>query len=289
MTETNKNSIWVQQDLAPGLYLIATPIGNLRDISFRALDMLVSADLILCEDTRVTGKLLTHFGIGTKKSVYNDHSNESRRLQILNDIEQNNMAIALVSDAGMPMISDPGYKLVKEAMDRDIRVTSIPGANAPLMAMQLSGLPSDRFAFIGFMPHKSGGRKSVLETYKAFEGSLIVFEGPSRLAASLRDMASVLGQRDVAVTRELTKYYEEIKRGGFEELAIFYETQGAPKGEIVVVIGPPTEQDLSEEDVDKMLVAALEKMRIKEAAGFVAEQTGMPKKALYQRALELKD
>ena len=289
MTETNKNSLWVQQDLAAGLYLVATPIGNLRDISFRALDILASADVILCEDTRVTSKLLTHFGISTPKSIYNDHSDSGKRAKIFKDILEGGKAIALVSDAGMPLVSDPGYRLVKEALEQNINITSAPGASAPLMALQLSGLPSDAFAFIGFMPHKSGGRKSMLEKYKNFEGSLIIFEGPSRVAASLKDMQTVLGNRQAVVARELTKYYEEIAHGTLEDLSGKYENEGAPKGEIVIVIAPPEEIEYGQAEVEELLKKALEKMRVKEAAAFVSEQTGIPKKDLYQKALELKE
>lgn len=289
MTDTTPNSIWVQQDLAPALYLVATPIGNLRDITFRALDILANADRILCEDTRVSSKLLTHYGIRGKKTVYNDHSDEKTRIKILDEIEAG-ASIAMISDAGMPLISDPGYKLVREAADRDLTVTSIPGANAPLTALQLSGLPSDSFAFIGFLPHKQGARKAILKKYKNFEGSLIAFDGPSRLASSLQDMLDIMGDREACVARELTKYYEQIRRGTLQKLAQIYHKEGAPKGEIVVVIAPPDNtQEATDEQVDELLKAALKEMRVKDAAAYVADQVARPKKEIYQRALEIKD
>jgi 16S rRNA (cytidine1402-2'-O)-methyltransferase len=268
--------------LAPGLYLVATPIGNLRDISLRALDTLAGADLVVCEDTRVTGKLLHAFGIDKKMWSYNDHNAAEKRGPILNALKGGGK-IALVSDAGTPLVSDPGYKLVRDCLDEGIRVTALPGANAPLTALQLSGLPSDKFSFIGFLPQKSGARKALLSEWKNAPGTLVLFETGPRLAASLADAADVLGDRDAAVVRELTKLYEESKRGTLRELAASYAEP--PKGEIVVVISGPSEAEATEKDILAMLETALKTMSVRDASESVAAATGMPKKEIYRMAL----
>lgn len=274
--------------LAPALYLVSTPIGNLRDMSFRAVDVLREVDIILCEDSRVTGKLLKAHDIKAKKlSVYNDHSDEKRRQEIIARLASG-ARMALVSDAGTPLVSDPGYKLVKDAQDQGITVTSVPGANAPLTALQLSGLPSDRFSFIGFLPAKQEARRKVLEEWQNVPGTLLLFESGPRLLSSLLDMKAVFGDRDAAVVREMTKMYEQVRRDRLSALSRCYETEGAPKGEIVVVIGAAPQKHYDDRMLKEMLEKALETMRVKDAASFVAETTGQPKKRLYEMALSLK-
>ncbi len=284
-------SAWILPDpvhkpLKAGLYLIATPIGNLRDITLRALDTLSAVDTIYCEDTRISGKLLSTYGIKKKLEIYNDHSDSGKRAEILQRI-QNGEALALISDAGTPLISDPGYKLVEDLKAKGLYVTSLPGANAPLTALQLSGLPSNAFTFIGFLPPKSGARQSLLRLWQNTPSTLIAFETGPRLTKSLADIAEVLGNRTVAVTRELTKLYEEIQCGPLETLITHYESREQPKGEIVLVIAPPVETTISEEDLSTLLKTALKTMRTKEAAAHVSTQTGASRSALYTLALTL--
>lgn len=274
--------------LSPGLYLVATPIGNLRDMTLRALDVLASVDLIVCEDTRVTGKLLNAFGIEKKMLPYNDHNAAIQRGPLLERLGSGGR-VALVSDAGMPLISDPGYKLVRDCHDLGIFVTSLPGANAPLTALQLSGQPSDKFCFLGFLPPKKQARQTVMKEWAEAPGTLVVFESGPRLCDSLEDMLEVWGDRPAAVVRELTKMYEESRRGTLSALHDFYEQDGAPKGEIVVVVGPPPARHYDEGQLRHMLAAALETMGVKEASAQVAAQTGISKKTLYDMALGLKD
>ncbi len=272
--------------LKAGLYIVATPIGNLRDISLRALDILRIVDVIMCEDTRVTRKLLNAYQIKAALHSYNDHSDEARRCSIIERVKEG-QAVALVSDAGMPLISDPGYKLVKDAGEAGIYVTTIPGASAPLAALQISGLPSDQFCFLGFLPHKSGARKKMLEPWKSVRATLLCFTSAPRLLASIEDIGAVLGAREVAVVREITKLYEEMRKGTALELCSYYEEHGLPKGEIVLVIAPPVEEEISEEAVTDMIRDALKSMRTKEAASFVAQKTGLKKNDLYNIALEV--
>jgi 16S rRNA (cytidine1402-2'-O)-methyltransferase len=272
--------------LQPGLYLVATPIGNLRDITLRALDVLQAAGLVVCEDTRVTGKLLSSFGLKKKLLPYNDHNAPRQRVKVLEAIAEGN-AVAMVSDAGMPLVSDPGYKLVRECIDRGYAVTTVPGANAPLAALQLSGLPSDRFVFLGFLPPKSQARKKALAEWARTPATLILFETGPRLPESLADMASVLGARPAAVVREITKMFEEARRASLPDLAAHYEAQGQPKGEIVVVIGPPAEEQADEKTLAHQLRYALQTMSVRDAAAFVAEASGRPKKEVYEMALEI--
>lgn len=287
-----KNRAWLLPDpksltLEAGLYLVATPIGNMGDISLRALDALAAADAVLCEDTRVTGKLLNYFGLHKKLDVYNDHSADGVRTKIIKRIEGGE-ALVLVSDAGMPLVSDPGYKLVVDAKAAGVNVTSIPGANAPLTALQLSGMPSDAFSFIGFLPAKSGARQGVLKKWEDVPSTLLAFETAPRLQAALADIRAALGDREVAVVREITKLYEEVVRDSISNLIKHYEDKGAPKGEIVLVIAPPAEKHFSDDDIDAMLWDALEEMGTKKAAAAVAEKTGLSKSELYERALVLK-
>lgn len=279
-------SVFQEIDLPAGLYLVATPIGNLRDMSLRALDVLASVDVVFCEDSRVSGKLMKAYGLKKKLAVYNDHSDDKQRAGVIALI-QSGQAVALISDAGMPLISDPGYKLVRDCVAHGVSVTTIPGANALLSAIQLAGLPSDKFSFVGFLPSKNEARRKVLEEWKAVPGTLAFFESGPRLAESLQAAGEVLGARAAAVVREITKMHEEVRRGTLSELAAFYACEGAPRGEIVVVVAPPTERKWDEDDLCAALVEALETMRVKEAAAFVAEQSGEPKKRLYELAVGL--
>lgn len=275
-----------QGDLKPGLYLVATPIGNLRDITFRALDTIASVDLIICEDTRITGKLLRAYGFKKPMQVYNDHSSDYQRETIIKAV-QSGQAIAVLSDAGTPMVSDPGYKLVRLAIENEQFVTSIPGPSAALSGIQLSGLPTNQFSFMGFMPPKSGARISALGAWADTPGSLILYETGPRLEDSLTDMVQVFGNREAAVTRELTKLYEEVRRGTLEELSAYYRDNGAPKGEIVVVVAPKSEAEVSSESLEKQIQKALETMSVRDASEMVAKATGKPKRTIYTLALKL--
>lgn len=269
-----------------GLYIVATPIGNLGDISIRALDTLAAVDIVLCEDTRVSKKLLSYYGVETRLEAYHDHSDAAKRSSILQRIGEG-LKFALISDAGMPMISDPGYKLVCDLNEAGVYVTSISGANAPLTALQLSGMPSDAFSFIGFLPNKQGARRSHLEAWKDAPGSLIAFENAGRLKASLADIETVLGGRKVAVVREISKKFEEVRSALPQGLLEYYEAEGAPKGEIVLVIEPPVAQVFEEADIERMLAGALKDKSTKEAAAEIAKLTGRPRKELYNMAVQL--
>ena len=286
-----KNRGWLLPDdvgrgLTPGLYLVATPIGNLRDISLRALDTLSQADGVLCEDTRVSGKLLKHYEIAQKLSVYNDHSDETVRAKIVARIGRGE-ALALISDAGMPLVSDPGYKLVADVQRAGLNVTSVPGANAVLAGLQLSGLGSDRFSFMGFLPSKSAARRSILCEWQGSPGTLIAFETAPRLLAALDDIESALPGRRVAVVRELTKLYEEVRCDDVAALRAHYEERGPVKGEIVLVIEAAQVRTYSEDDLKALLEKALKEMSTRDAAAQVAEVSGQPKKVLYALALEI--
>jgi 16S rRNA (cytidine1402-2'-O)-methyltransferase len=273
--------------LAPGLYLVATPIGNLGDITLRALETLRACDAIFCEDTRVTSKLTARFGLRRPLMSYHEHNAERTRPEILRRIDRGE-AVALVSDAGTPLISDPGFKLVREATARGLTVTALPGPSAVLAALTLSGLPTDRFLFLGFLPNRRNARRAALEEVGGVRATLILFEAAGRLADLLADMAEILGAREAAVAREITKKFEEVRRGSLAELAAQYRAEGAPRGEIVVVVGPPADRDApSDQEVEALLRAALELGSVREAAASVAEQTGLPRRELYQRALRL--
>ncbi len=272
--------------MKPGFYLVATPIGNLRDITFRALDVLSSVDLIICEDTRVTGKLMSAYGFKKKMHVYNDHSTDEQR-EYLTDKVSNGEAIAVLSDAGTPLVSDPGYKLVRMAIEKELYVTSVPGPNAALSALQLSGLATDQFSFLGFLPSKTVARQKILQKWTEIESTLIFYETGPRLVESLQDMAEVLGDRDAAVMRELTKMYEETRRGSLSELIEHYSNKGAPKGEIVVTLGAPKEIEISSDSIEQQLTKALSTMSVRDAAEMVSKATGKPKKAIYTLALKL--
>lgn len=273
--------------LAPGLYVVATPIGNLRDITLRALEVLGSADFVLCEDTRVTLKLLERHNLTPKLFAYHEHNAASVRPRVL-DALANNAAVALVSDAGTPLVSDPGFKLVEAAIHAGHRVFPIPGASAALAALVASGMPSDRFFFEGFLPPKSTARKTRLSEMRAIPATLIFYESGPRLPDSLADMSATLGGRNAAVCRELTKAYEEVRRGSLAELASHYEAVGSPKGEIVVVVSPPGEEaPLDDADIDAKITAALKKLSLKDASAAIAAETGLPRKEIYARALAL--
>ncbi len=273
--------------LAPGLYLVATPIGNLQDITLRALDTLRGADVVACEDTRVTGKLLSHYGISVTTAAYHEHNAAKMRPRLLSRLAAGER-IALVSDAGSPLISDPGYRLVQEAAAAGLPVTAVPGPSAVVTGLQLSGLPTDRFFFAGFLPAKKGARRTALDGVKTVPSTLIFFETGPRLAGSLNDMWEILGDRPAAVARELTKLYEELRRQRLAALAAHYAAAGAPKGEIVVVVGPPlAAAPVPDAEVDALLVAALASQSVRDAAAAVAEATGRARRDVYQRALAL--
>lgn len=273
----------------PGLYLVATPIGNARDISLRALDVLRSADLIACEDTRVTAKLLAIYGIRATTIAYHDHNAERMRPQILQALRQGQI-VALVSDAGTPLIADPGYRLVREVTAAGLPVTALPGASAVLAALSLSGLPTDRFLFAGFLPERAAERRRVLGELAPVQASLVFFESPRRLDDSLQDALQMLGDRPAAMGRELTKKFEEVRRGTLSELAAHYKDAEAPKGEAVLVIGPPLAEAAIVDDaaIDAALKAALQSSSLKQAVADVAAATGAARKLVYARALRLK-
>ena len=277
------------QKMPAGLYLVATPIGNMRDISLRMLDIIRGADAVACEDTRMTGKLLSYLGLKKKLVPYHDHNADEMRPKLLKEIE-GGQRIALVSDAGMPLISDPGFKLVRDARERGLYVTSIPGASAPLMALQLSGLPSDQFVFLGFLPNKTTARKEFLKPWNEVPATLIFFESAQRLDGSLKDAEEVLGNRAMALVRELTKKFEETWTGTISEIRARLEQDGPPKGEIVIVVdrGEPA-AEISDAELDRLLVEAIKSAPLKEAAASLAQTYGRSKKDLYNRAIELKN
>jgi len=274
--------------LAPGLHIVATPIGNLRDISFRALATLAAADGVLAEDTRTSKTLLAHYGISTPLYPYHEHNAEQMRPKILGKLREGGK-LALISDAGTPLVSDPGYKLVAEVVAEGLPVTGIPGPSAVLAALVLAGLPTDRFFFEGFLPSKAAARRGRLTELAAIPGTLVFFESPRRLAEMLSDAAAVLGERPGAVARELTKFYETVRRGPLSVLAAHYEGEEEARGEIVVVIGPPgAETEAAAGDaIGERLRIALAELSLKEAVAQVAAETGQPRRKVYARALEL--
>ena len=274
--------------LTPGLHVVATPIGNLGDVTLRALETLAAADVIACEDTRVTRVLLDRYAIRAPLLSYNDHNAAERRPRLLAMMEEGR-AVVLVSDAGTPLVSDPGYRLVAETVAAGHRVVPIPGASAMLAALVASGLPSDAFLFAGFLATKSEARRHRIEDLARVPATLIFYESPHRLADSLADLAAVLGAtRPGVVARELTKHFEEVVRAPLGELALTFAARTV-KGEIVVLVGPPAEETVSEIDVDAMLRAALARQAPGKAVAEVARLTGADRKALYERAMALKD
>jgi 16S rRNA (cytidine1402-2'-O)-methyltransferase len=272
--------------LESGLYLVSTPIGNLQDLSFRALDVLRRCDLLLAEDTRVAAKLLAAFGEGRRVERFDDHAEDWRRGEVLERLAAGER-IALTSDAGTPLISDPGYKLVREAAARNFRVIPVPGASAVLAALTISGLPTDRFLFAGFTPAKSASRRVFFEELRPIRCTLVFYETGPRLQGSLTDMAAVFGNRPAAVARELTKLYETCIRGGLEALSQDDRLNG-PRGEIVVVVGAGEAAQASPAEIDQALAEALRRQGPSAAAAEVARTLGVGKRDLYQRALTLK-
>lgn len=278
-----------RNELQPGLHIVATPIGNLRDITLRAIDTLQDADEILAEDTRVARRLLDTYDIRTKVSPYHDHNGAKRRPEILEKLAAGG-CIALISDAGTPLVSDPGWKLARTALDAGHRVLPIPGASALLSGLVASGLPSDRFMFCGFLPAKTTARKREAKSLANVPSTLVFYESGPRLTACLNDLADSLGgDREAAVARELTKLFEETRRGSLRELAAHYAENGHPKGEIVVLVGPPTAKDLTQDVIDDALRAAMTDLPLKQAANKVAADLGLAKRDAYQRGLALKD
>jgi 16S rRNA (cytidine1402-2'-O)-methyltransferase len=270
--------------LEPGLHLVATPIGNLGDITLRALWVLRSVDRILCEDTRVTARLLAHYAIDKPLAAYHDHNADRVRPSVLAALQRGE-TLALVSDAGTPLVSDPGYKLAREAIAGGIPVTAAPGASAALTALILSGLPPDRFLFAGFLPPRAAARRKALAQWAGLDATLIFFEGPSRVADSLADMAAVLGDRPAALGRELTKRHEELRRDTLAALAAAYRAEPAPRGEVVIVVGPPAPPTAAALDLDARLDALLDRHSVRDAVAALAAETGLARRALYDRAL----
>ncbi len=272
--------------LPGGLYLVATPIGHLADVTLRALEVLAAADVIACEDTRVTRKLAEHYGVATPLTPYHEHNAAEARPKILARLARGE-AVALVSDAGTPLISDPGYKLVRAAQDAGHAVTAIPGASSVLTALNVAGLPTDRFFFEGFLPPKQAARQKRIVALAGIPATLVLFESGPRLAATLADLAEGLGPRAAAICRELTKLHEEVRRGDLASLARDYAAGGETRGEIVIVVAPPEEAETQSADVDDMLRRALARVSLKDAVGEVALASGRSRREVYQRALEL--
>ena len=272
--------------LEPGLYIVATPIGNLSDLSPRAAAILAAADLIAVEDSRVTAKLLHHIGTKRTMTPYHDHNADRVRPGLI--AQMRDKAVALVSDAGTPLISDPGYKLVRDAHAAGVRVTTIPGPSAAIAALTLAGQPTDRFAFFGFLPPKAGARATAIAEASGFDGTLVFYESGPRLGAALAALRDGLGERDAAVVREISKTFEETVTGTLAELVDRYAAT-APKGEIVIVVGPPGEEaPVGEADIDAALQEAMTRLSPSRAAAEVAERLGVPKRAVYERAQQLK-
>jgi len=277
----------LEQPLAPGLHLVATPIGNLADITLRALSVLARADVVYCEDTRHSRILLSHYSVSARLRPYHEHNAERERPAVLAELAAGRR-VALISDAGTPLVSDPGYKLVREAIALGHRVECIPGASAALAGLAVSGLPTDAFFFAGFLPPREAARRARLAELKAIPSTLIFFEAPSRVAECLADMALVLGPRPAALARELSKLHEEVLRGPLPDLAARLAAADV-KGEIVLVVAPPQSEAASEADIEQRLERALETMSLRDAAKAVAETLAEPKGRVYDIGLRLKD
>ncbi len=275
------------EPLAPGLYLVATPIGNLADITLRALSVLSRADVIYCEDTRHSRTLTAHFGITTHLTPYHEHNASRERPKILAQLG-GKRSIALISDAGTPLISDPGYKLVRDALDAGHHVESLPGASAALVALTSSGLPTDAFTFAGFLPNKSAARRTRILELAAVPSTLLFYEAPSRIPESLADLAAVLGPRPAAVARELTKRFETIQRGTLDTLAA--NAAGLePRGEYVILVGPPAMVDVSDQTIRQRLISVMDAMTLRDAVRSVTAALDVPKSRVYDIAIELRD
>lgn len=277
------------QSIDAGLHVVATPIGNLGDITIRALNVLAAVDYILCEDTRITSRLLERYGIRNTMKPYHEHNAENVRPAIIAAL-QDGKSFALVSDAGVPLVSDPGYRLVQSCIAEGLVVTGVPGASATLTALALSGLPTDCFTFIGFLPQKSKARREMLLSFKKLPSTLIAFESPHRIIDALADVAAALGDRPLAVARELTKIHEEVLRGTALEVAAVLATRGSVKGEIVLVIGPAQGEIevIAEEDIESAIAAALQDYAASKAATIVAKNLGLKKEDIYARILKIK-
>jgi 16S rRNA (cytidine1402-2'-O)-methyltransferase len=270
----------------PGLYLVATPIGNLADITLRAVATLARADVLYCEDTRHSRTLLSHFAISRPTRAYHEHNAEAERPRVLAELAAGK-SVAVISDAGTPLISDPGYKLVRAAVAAGHRVVSLPGASATLAALGSAGLPTDAFLFAGFLPPRQGARRTRLAELKAVPATLVFFEAPSRLADSLADIAAVLGRREAAVARELTKLHEEVRLGTPAELAQ-WAAEAVPRGEMVILVGPPAAEEVTDAAIAARLEVLLADMSLRDAAKAVAEELGVPKSRAYDLGLALK-
>ncbi|TLP47136.1 16S rRNA (cytidine(1402)-2'-O)-methyltransferase [Cohaesibacter sp. CAU 1516] len=277
-------------DVAAGLYIVSTPIGNLKDITIRALESLAAADMVACEDTRVSRKLLTHYGIRTRLITYHEHNADRQRPYILNALAEGK-AVCLISDAGTPLLSDPGYKLVGDVIEAGHAVIPIPGASAMLAALVAAGLPTDQIHFAGFLPQKAGARDRKLMDLSGATGTLVFYESPRRLAPVLSAMATHLGgERHVVVARELTKKFEEFKRGTLTELAALYAESDAPRGEAVVLIGPRSEPDVAELDVEALIREGLNSgLHVKQLSADIAARVGAKKNDIYKLAQTIKD
>ncbi len=291
VTTTSYTALGLKADalpLAPGLHVVATPIGNLGDISFRAVQTLAAADAVLAEDSRVTRVLLAHYGISTPLIAYHEHNAASMRPQILARL-RDGAALALVSDAGTPLVSDPGYKLVAEAVAERLPVTAVPGASAVLTALVVAGLPTDRFFFEGFLPVRSAARRTRIAELAPVPGTLVFFESARRAAETLADLALVLGPRPAALARELTKRFETVRRDTLPALAAALVAEGPPKGEVVLLVAPPDGAPpvLGADDLDAKLRDALGRLSVKDAATVVAAETGLARRQVYARAIEL--
>lgn len=281
-----KNASFEARHIEPGLYIAATPIGNLGDVTIRVLETLAGCDLIACEDTRVTGKLLRHYGINTKTISYHEHNANSAGPRIIEDLKAGK-SVVQVSDAGTPLVSDPGFRLIDLAHEAGISVWPLPGATAPVTALVASGLPAEVWTFAGFLPTKQGARKAKLEPLSAIPSTLIFFESPNRVDKALSDMVEIFGvDRGACVARELTKLHEEVVRGTLSELAgIFAEK--TTKGEIVILVAPPAQKEI--QDTEKLLLELIQTMSVSKAAAEAANLTGISKRDLYQQALTLKE
>jgi len=275
------------EPLTPGLHLVATPIGNLGDITLRALAVLARADVIYCEDTRHSLTLMTHFGITTHLKPYHEHNAERERPKILAELARGR-AVALISDAGTPLISDPGFKLAREAILEGHHVESLPGPSAALVALTVAGLPTDAFHFAGFLPPRQAARRARIAELAAVKATLILYEAPSRMAEALADLAHVLGPRPAAVARELTKRFETVERGSLAELSARYASQETIRGEFVIVVGAAVAGDVSDDEIIAALTAALKSMTLRDAARMVADQLGVPKSRVYDIGIGIK-